>query len=300
MSLLFKPNSARLSVIGNGWNNVSFDSGDGFVFDDELWKDIALDLDYEFDHDLDFGELDLPEFDLSDIIFDLDGTIYTEIDGVWKNPLTGAIYPGGGDMWMAEGLWVNASDTIGALSAEYRKRYKYDISKWQGGHAADNECGIKEEPRCKIVHCSQTITVDPPAWIIDEAEGVGNSFTFGFYSDSPFKVNGNAAQLLGCYLSLKDRPVYYYGSINVSLKQYSWIEWTNGQQGVGAQIANQAMMKFPKLDVFSQLVYGSYKHYFVNHGGIFQTDTTITTDQIKNGTSGLESREYNGKTYYKV
>ena len=54
MSLHMAAEMARLTVLGTGWGNTSFDSGPGFTIDGELWRDIAIDLDYDFGDDTDW------------------------------------------------------------------------------------------------------------------------------------------------------------------------------------------------------------------------------------------------------
>lgn len=322
MSLLFKPNSARLSVIGNGWNNVSFDSGGGFVFDDLLWKDIALDLKFEFDPNIDFGELNLPEFDFSDIIFELDGVIYTEMDGAWRNPLTGELYPGGGDMWMTENLWLNASGVLGSYStkldvmkynippAELEKMYRRDLLitkahiKDAGYHYFSTPCHIWLEAGLvayffssegfKIFENNGHLIFDNSATNPKDKDLIGeNTFFYEhqefarydsnyigsrFYTDFVVDVNGKTTLI-------SDIP---------SFPDYS--DLTEGTwEGHGTPV-RWAM-------VMGQCLYGSYENRldeFPDNMTFVIKDTTITTDQIKNGTSGLESREYDGKTYYKV
>lgn len=311
MSLLFKPNSARLSVIGNGWNNVSFDSGGGFVFDDLLWKDIALDLDYDFDMDMDFGELDLPEFDLSDIIFDLDGTIYTEMDGAWRNPLTGELYPGGGEMWMAENLWVKASNRLSSNAKAYSAYMRFVIPQ-----------SVIDEMRKtmkKVFAIEVTVKTGSPFYIFRPLVWMFRIRKhICAFLEQPFEREGRGYGTVPQYMeNIKflgheippvcesDVSINFDDIISANVEGYS----DSSTDGYTYNI-DKIFEFIPELpeqywanfwDTPAQMLYGSYEPYVKEKYGDFSAkDTTITTDQIKNGTSGLESREYDGKTYYKV
>lgn len=329
MSLLFKPNSARLSVIGNGWNNVSFDSGLGFVFDDELWKDIAFDLDYDFDMDMDFGELDLPEFDLSDIIFDLDGTIYTEIDGAWRDPLTGALYPGGGEMWMAENLWIKASNRLASKGKANGFLLRYNISQEIIDECFDRSImatgwenypmsPLSSRPGSPWSLTYVNVVSGSPVWVVEyvypsyiNEEEIKKNHSKCVFHTEPFELvgskltGGRKSQELADPFGNK----YYWYSVSNTEEDYKLdvVYAVKDGKKYNADAfqtfpeEQQGTEHFPSNYIAAQCIYGSFEKQLRKSGKyIAIKDTTITTSQIKNGTSGLESREYGGKTYYKV
>ena len=341
MSLLFKPNSARLSVIGNGWNNVSFDSGGGFVFDDLLWKDIALDLDYDFDMDMDFGELDLPEFDLSDIIFDLDGTIYTEMDGAWRNPLTGALYPGGGDMWILSDKLFDMSDTLYKQPPYQSKEFfiKYNIpqeklDRWFSFHAHKYIWAFSSG------EYSKTLSLQCP-FLAEYDNNDDNVATVRLFASEPFTItydqlhkswiccnegknhkrqwaiiNNTIVVEIDAWADVLEDSKHIHEQNEIIVSSRYKALGTYAESGSGNRKALtkqeadtfmqevQSVLGSPKDNslfwqiLFGQALFGPYETRM--NKAFFKKDTTITTDQIKNGTSGLESREYDGKTYYKV
>ena len=307
MSLLFKPNSARLSVIGNGWNNVSFDSGGGFVFDDLLWKDIALDLDYDFDMDMDFGELDLPEFDLSDIIFDLDGTIYTEMDGAWRNPLTGELYPGGGDMWISEKGLLKAAGKLSNNAYYYEWWMQYSIpqktldqmranAKQFSGVGAYDSNG-----RWRYWGWNKKVW-----WVIYNF--IDHKPAAECFLEEEFEESNGASWVGMIRMPQMGWGGYYPPGFPrkqfCSADVYSMDKVESPEDGfmIAPSQAFDADEYRVHDGVFAeQFLQGSFEPYIKKAYGDFSAkDTTITTGQIKNGTSGLESREYDGKTYYKV
>ncbi len=310
MSLIFEPNSARLSVIGNGWNNVSFDSGNGFVFDDELWRDLAFDLNFEFDPNLDFGELELPEFDFSDIIFDLDGTIYTEMDGVWKNPLTGAVYPGGGTRWISEDRLISSAGRL-SNNAHY---YDYYMNKWVIPQSVID--GMMEKMQkvqsIEIEDASVSVThsivaeFDPSVWIYWARNQLwailGEKFkrkvyrfgTVPQYIENHTFLGYSMPPVCISQVSVKKEKI-----LNAMLDNGKILYRDNGLLDIMPELPEEYFLN--DSDASIQLLYGSYAPYVKEkYGDFVKTDATITADKIRNGTSGLESREYGGKTYYKV
>lgn len=108
MSLHLNPKMSRLTVLGSGWSNTSFESGPGFTPEGDLWQEIAEILDFDFGEDVDWdliAESEWPEFPWQDIVFtdpEFPDITYTDPDGdgIWTDPLTGFEYPGGGTMWV--------------------------------------------------------------------------------------------------------------------------------------------------------------------------------------------------------
>lgn len=307
MSLLFKPNSARLSVIGNGWNNVSFDSGGGFVFDDLLWSDIAFDFEFP---DLDFPNLDLPDFDLSDIIFDLDGTIYVEIDGAWRDPLTGALYPGGGDMWMSEDMALDAAKALSNISDRYKKALRYNSTSNFDSPQDYHKAVEVVVGRDSTPFNYRYYYIKPYAWVI-EYPNYGGTF---LCSNEPFTVNGEESYHAENFLMEKNKTVHYY-HVRAGAK-YSF----DGMKLVDSSVEPMLPMfmtgevNLPEDHLAAQVLYGNYRLYLMKNGCtvITENDGSYSVygenrdgilkkfDTVKIDALGLKSREWNGKKYYMV
>lgn len=81
MSIKLLPGGARLTVLGSGYSNSSFESGDGLTEDGKLWEDIAGDLGYDFGDDVDWDEIAGDEGWADDMIY-IDDNGYISSDGI--------------------------------------------------------------------------------------------------------------------------------------------------------------------------------------------------------------------------
>lgn len=81
MSIKLLPGGARLTVLGSGYSNSSFESGDGLTEDGKLWEDIAGDLGYDFGADVDWDEIAGDEGWADDVIY-IDDNGYISSDGI--------------------------------------------------------------------------------------------------------------------------------------------------------------------------------------------------------------------------
>lgn len=73
MSINFAPASARLTVLGSGWNNSSINSGNGLTENGKLWEDIAGDLGYDYGGNVDWDNISSGEDWTDQIITTDDG-----------------------------------------------------------------------------------------------------------------------------------------------------------------------------------------------------------------------------------
>lgn len=284
MSLHFKPNMVRLSVIGTGWSNTSIDSGDGFTLDGELLEDIACDLDYTFGEDVDWdliADTEIPDLNWSDFIYkDEDGNIYKDIDesGVWVNPETGLEYPGNGTLYVPEESLSNISDKLSEIAASDSLLFQYSIPDeviptLYGGK-------VSKETNPTVWGSDRPHTYTPACWymcpggeeavlFLDEPfhHGTANSGSIIVYDQAFSTRNGSQKKV-------------YYSGCTTSFPIASLPSPYNS---------------YPIAYVCWQCLYGSLSNSLVG-----TNDSTVTTGDIKNGTSGLESIEVDGKKYYKI
>lgn len=76
MSIKMTSASARLTVLGSGWNNSSIESGDGLTEDGKLWEDIAGDLGYDYGGNVDWDNLASDRDWADEIVTDENGNQY--------------------------------------------------------------------------------------------------------------------------------------------------------------------------------------------------------------------------------
>lgn len=282
MSLHIAPNMARLSVIGTGWSNTSIDSGGGFTVGGELWKDIADDLGYDYGDDVDWdliADSEMPDFDWSDVIYkDADGNIYTDedSDGIWRNPETGVEYPGGGTAWLPEDKLLEISDKLAGIADSDANLSKWSIpqdvlSSLYGGK-------VSTEINQTATGSDRPHTYTPACWYIQTSRGSATLFL-----DEPFYHGTASGESITVYdeaFSTRDgssKSVYYSDCSTQFTDNYLPSPYSS----------------YPIAYVCWQCLYGSLDNTLVK-----KKDTTKTTEDIKNGTSGLPKTIYAGGTYY--
>lgn len=284
MSLHMKAGKSRLTVIGTGWSNTAFDSGDGFTVDGELWGDIAGDLDYDFGDDVDWdliADTEYPNFDWSDVIYiDPDGNIYTDpdFDGIWTDPTTGLEYPGNGSMWIPEDSLLDISDILNDLAISDQSLAQYSIPddvipSLYGGK-------VTTEIHPTVTGSDRPHSYTPAVWYIQKGSSSGIIFL-----DEPFyhgTANGGSITVYDEAITIRD------GSSKA-------VYWSDCTTQFTTNYLPSPYNSYPTQYVCWQCLYGSLKKSLIS-----KKDSTITSDSIKNGTSGLEYKEINGKKYYKV
>lgn len=284
MSLHMNIGMARLTVIGTGWSNTAIDSGDGFTDNGDMWWDIAGDLDYDFGNDVDWdliSDSEYPDFDWSDVVYtDPDGNIYTDPNGtgIWTDPTTGLEYPGTGDMWIPEDSLLDISDSLGDLALEDSKIAGYSIPDdvlptLYGGKVSTE------------IHPTQTGSdrphrYNPPCWYLQTSSGSAQVFL-----GEPFvhtNANGGNITVYDDAFTTRDgsTKAIYYSGCNTHFTD---------------NILPSPYNSYPVSYVAWQCVYGSLGKTLIS-----TNDNTITSDSIKNGTSGLDSMDINGTKYYKI
>jgi hypothetical protein len=308
---------ARLTVLGTGWSNTAIDSGEGFTIDGEMWKDIATELGYDFGDDVDWdniAENEWPDFDWSQVIYKTpdgnvytdpdgtgvwtmpayempDGTIYTDPDGdgVWTNPDTDIEYPGGGSLkkieypgggkpYIPENTMVDFSDKLENLAQHDSQFAQYSIPDdviptLYGGKVGTEITQI-------TTGSDRPHFYTPPIWFIQT-----NSSTGYMFLDEPFfhgTASGGSITVYDVAITIRDgssKTVYYSDCTTRFTDNYLPSPYNS----------------YPIQYVCWQCLYGSLSNALVA-----TNPETVSTDDIRNGTSGLESIDYAEQRYYRM
>lgn len=282
MSIRMIPGAARLTVLGSGWSNTAIESGDGFTEDGELLDDIAGDLGYDIGDDVDWdliaGDTDI---NWDDIIYtDEDGNIYTDPDGdgIWTDPLTGLEYPGDGMQWITEDQLLDMSDLMEDLAARDASLMQYSIPNdvlptLFGGK-------VTTEITPTVTGSDRPHYYTPAVWYIQNGSSNGIIFL-----DEPF-FHGTAS---GGSITVYDE------AITIRDGSSKAVYWSNCTTQFTTANLPSPYSGYPIQYVCWQCLYGSLSDALIS-----KNDNTITSDDIKNGTTGLKTMTYNGKTYYAV
>ena len=282
MSIRMIPGAARLTVLGSGWSNTAIESGDGFTEDGGLLDDISGDLGYDIGDDVDWdliaGDTDI---NWDDIIYtDEDGNIYTDPDGdgIWTDPLTGLEYPGDGMQWITEDQLLDMSDLMEDLAASDASLMRYSIPNdvlptLFGGK-------VTTEITPTVTGSDRPHYYTPAVWYIQNGSSNGIIFL-----DEPFfhgTANGGSITVYDEAITIRD------GSSKA-------VYWSNCTTQFTTANLPSPYSGYPIQYVCWQCLYGSLRDALIS-----KNDNTITSDDIKNGTTGLKTMTYNGKTYYAV
>ena len=282
MSIRMIPGAARLTVLGSGWSNTAIESGDGFTEDGELLDDIAGDLGYDIGDDVDWdliaGDTDI---NWDDIIYtDEDGNIYTDPDGdgIWTDPLTGLEYPGDGTQWITEDQLLDMSDLMEDLAASDASLMQYSIPNdvlptLFGGK-------VTTEITPTVTGSDRPHYYTPAVWYIQNGSSDGIIFL-----DEPF-FHGTAS---GGSITVYDE------AITIRDGSSKAVYWSSCTTQFTTAMLPSPYSGYPIQYVCWQCLYGSLSDALIS-----KNDNTITSDDIKNGTTGLKTMTYNGKTYYAV
>lgn len=282
MSIRMIPGAARLTVLGSGWSNTAIESGDGFTEDGELLDDIAGDLGYDIGDDVDWdliaGDTDI---NWDDIIYtDEDGNIYTDPDGdgIWTDPLTGLEYPGDGTQWITEDQLLDMSDLMEDLAASDASLMQYSIPNdvlptLFGGK-------VTTEITPTVTGSDRPHYYTPAVWYIQNGSSNGIIFL-----DEPF-FHGTAS---GGSITVYDE------AITIRDGSSKAVYWSSCTTQFTTAMLPSPYSGYPIQYVCWQCLYGSLSDALIS-----KNDNTITSDDIKNGTTGLKTMTYNGKTYYAI
>ena len=282
MSLHLNPNMCRLTVLGSGWGNMSLESGPAFTVEGQLWDEIAVLLDYDTGSDVDWdliAQQEWPDFDWSDVIYtDLGGTVYTDFDGdgIWTDPLTGIEYPGGGTMWVPQGDLLQFSDMLDSIADSDENYAQYNIPQdvlnsikggpisieQQNPSAFGDDGPHRYEPYCYVIQLRQTLSVIFNAEIFHHLH---NSGEYDIDTTTIVIRDGSSKTV-------------YYGDCNTHNYDVLVPSPYNG---------------YPKAYICWQCLYGPFSEALIG-----KTEDTITSDEIRAGTSGLPSMIYGGGRYY--
>ena len=284
MSIRLAPGMCRLTVLGNGWYDTAIDSGEGLTDGGDILEEIADLLDYDPGDDTDWDAIaddDWPDYDPTRNIYtDDDGNIYTDDDGddIWTNPDTGEEYPGGGDKWIPEDDLVKGSNTLSDTADKDSDKAQYNIPE-------DDLSNYKRRKVSGEEHVTQTSDPDRPHRYSPPVYYHQNGGTASLFLGEPFVHTTKSGGNIEVYeeaVTLRD------GSKRAIYRSTCTTQFSD----------NDISGKYPNVPdeyICWQELYGPIKQSL-----IAKKETTIITDQIIDGTSGLESMVYNGKTYYKL
>jgi hypothetical protein len=284
MSLHMNAEMARLTVLGTGWSNTAIDSGAGFTIDGQLWDDIATDLDYDFGGDVDWdliADTEFPDMDWSQVIYtDPDGNIYTDPDGdgIWTDPLTGLEYPGGGEMWIPEDMLIDISDLLNDIAISDSALGQYSIPNdvlpsLFGGK-------VTTEIHQTVSGSDRPHYYTPPVWFIQNGSSNGIIFL-----DEPF-FHGTAS---GGSITVYDE------AITIRDGSSKEVYWSGCTTQFSTSYLPSPYNSYPIQYVCWQCLYGSLSDALIS-----TNPNTVTSEDIRNGDSGLPTMNYGGGTYYKT
>ena len=280
MSIRMIPGAARLTVLGSGWSETALESGDAFTEDGKLLDDVANDLGYDIGDDVDWdliaGDSDIAWEDI--IYTDDEGNIYDDFDGdgIWTDEL-GNEYPGGGTQWLPEDQLLDLSDMMDKLAQDDAALMKYSIPNevlpsLYGGK-------ISAETNPTITGSDRPHTYTPAVWCF--LKGSDNGIIF---LDEPF-YHGTAT---GGSITVYDEAITIRDG---SSKAVYWSSCTTKF----SPVLPSPYSGYPEAYVCWQCLYGSFSDAL-----IAKNDKTVTSENIKNGTSGLSTMTHGGVKYYAV
>lgn len=284
MSIRMAAGMARLTVLGSGWSDTTIESGDGFTVDGELWEDIATDLDYDFGDDVDWdliADTELSDFDWTKVIYvDPEGEIYTDLDGdgIWTDPDTGLEYPGNGTMWVPEDQLLQISDILSSIADSDASLARYSIPN-------DKIKSLFGGPVSTEIHPVVTGS-DRPHYYTPAVLFIQKSSSSGIiFLGEPF-FHGTAS---GGSITVFDE------AITIRDGSSKAIYWSDCTTQFTTNYLPSPYNSYPIQYVCWQCIYGSLSDALIS-----KNPGTITSDDIKNGTTGLPTMSYGGKTYYQV
>lgn len=282
MSLHLAPRMVRLTVLGSGYSNTPIESGDGFTDDGELIDLIADNLDYDFGDDVDWDLIaeDL-DIDWSQIIYiDPDGNIYTDPDGdgIWIDPNTGLEYPGGGSMWAPEDMLIDVSNYLDQLAQNDANLMCYsipnDVLPTLFGGPVGEEIGV-------VVSGSDRPHYYAPATYYIQRSSQDGVIFLGepFYHGT---ANGGSITVYDEAITIRDgssKTIYYSSCTTRFTTAYLPSPYSS----------------YPIQYVCWQCIYGAFSDALIS-----KEPNTITSDDIRNGTTDLPTMYYGGRKYYAV
>lgn len=283
MSLRLNANMCRLTVLGTGWGDTTIESGDGFTDDGQLGLDIGDLLGYDIGGDVDWdliADQEWPDFDWPDIVYtDPEGIVYTDPDGdgIWTDPLTGIEYPGGGTGWIPEDDLLGLSDILSGVADSDSSYMQYNIPQdvldqikggpisveQQSPSAFGDDGPHRYEPYCYVIQLRQTLSI------------IFNSEIFHhLHNTGEYDIDNTT-------IVIRDgsSKTVYYGDCNTHNYDPLVPSPYNG---------------YPKAYICWQCLYGPFSRALIS-----KTEDTITSDDIRAGTSGLETMIYGDTKYYK-
>lgn len=284
MSLRMAAGAARLTVLGSGQSDTAIESGNGFTIDGQLLEDLALDLDYDFGDDVDWdliADNELPDIDWTQIIYtDPEGNVYTDPDGdgIWTDPITGLEYPGGGTMWVPLDQILAVSDALSDIADSDASLTQYSIpndvlTSIYGGK-------VTTEITLVTTGSERPHSYSPAVWYIQQ-----NSSTGIIFLDEPFYHStavGGSITVYDTAITIRD------GSSKA-------VYWSSCTTRFSDNYLSSPYSSYPIQYVCWQCLYGSLSDALVS-----KNSGTITSADIKNGTSGLTTMVYDSVTYYAV
>lgn len=279
MSIRMIPNAARLTVLGSGWSETTLESGDAFTEDGELLGEVADDLCYDIGDDVDWdliaGDSDIAWDDI--IYTDDEGNIYDDLDGdgIWTDEL-GNEYPGGGTQWLTEDQLLGLSDMMEGLAQDDAAYMQYSIPNEVLPSLYGGKVGAETNPT--ITGSDRPHTYTPAVWCFQKgSSGI-------IFLDEPF-YHGTAT---GGSITVYDEAITIRDG---SSKAVYWSSCTTQL----SPVLPSPYSGYPEAYVCWQCLYGSFSDALIS-----KNDNTITSEDIKNGTTGLPTMTFGGKTYYAV
>ena len=281
MSIRMLPGAARLTVLGSGWSNTSLESGDAYTEDGELLDNVADNLGYEIGDDVDWDLIaDDADIQWDEIIYtDGEGNIYTDPDGdgVWTDG-NGAEYPGGGTQWLPEDQLLELSDMLEGLAQADAALMQYsipnDILPTLYGGKVTAEITPTQSGSDRPHHYT------PAVWFIQKSGNDGIIFL-----DEPFyhgTASGGSITVYDTAITIRD------GSSKA-------VYWSSCTTKFSTTNLPSPYSSYPEEYVCWQCLHGSLSDALIATGS-----NTITSEDIKNGTSGLTTMIHDGQTYYAV
>lgn len=215
-----------------------------------------------------------------DPIYTPDPLVFTDPDGdgIWTDPDTGLEYPGGGDLWMPEDMICDFADGMGDIAVSDNRYFQYNIpqevinqikggpiSMEQQSPSAFGQNGPHYyEPYCYVIQLSQTLSV------------IFNSFVFHHrHTTGEFDIDTTT-------IVIRDgsSKTVYYGDCNTHNFN---------------TLVPSPYKSYPKAYICWQCLYGPFEKHLIS-----VTENTITSDVIRQGTSGLDTMTIGGTEYYRV
>lgn len=285
MSLHLNPKMSRLTVLGSGWSNTSFESGPGFTPEGDLWQEIAEILDFDFGEDVDWdliAESEWPEFPWQDIVFtdpEFPDITYTDPDGdgIWTDPLTGFEYPGGGTMWVPQPILTRVADALDDIATGDAGLSRYNIPRDRLSSIYGGK--VSTEINCLYPESSdRPHTYTPAVWYIQD----GNSNGIIFLGEPFFHGTADGGSI-----------TVYDEAITIRDGSSKAVYWSNCTTQFSGNTLPSEYRSIPIQYVCWQCLYGPLDDALIK-----KTEDTKTSDDIRGGTSGIPTMIYGGGKYY--